>query len=140
MTTLLQRIQQLFSRGMARLLGPDAELQELTCILSALGWGLMMLVLNSSEAAHSTFIAFLEMLGPLPAWGACISTLSVIGLWGYIMEDTPLRRGFAFTGVVGWLFVGVLVFHDFHPAAAVVAAPVMTMMSALSYWRLRRSL
>lgn len=126
-------------RALERLLNPDAELQELVCILTALGWGIVMINGWPTTSVHPA-IAALNNIMPGNVWGVIIVLISIIGLVGYSSKFTPLRRIMAMAGVIGWGFVGFLVFRDYHPAAAVVIAPVMMVTSAITYWRLRRDL
>lgn len=136
MGSFLKRIAALWNSAVARLLSPDAELQELVCVLTAFGWGVFLLKgWYSSESRFAVYV--LDLIMPVKAWGAIVIAVSAFGFWAYVARDTRLRRAFAYAGVLGWIFVGVLVFRDFHPAAAMISAPIMATASAITYWRLR---
>ena len=118
-----------------RLLSPEAELQELTCILYSVIWGAILIYVDEA-LKESVVFARLKMLGSDDAWGMFFCGFGVLGLWAYTRDYVLVRRAMAMGGVLVWSLVTVLLYWDFRPVIGVVVVPVCALMSMLTYIRL----
>lgn len=118
-----------------RLTGPYAELQELKCVLNAVGWGLLLLCYRNQVQISPAFQSMIKFL-PDFYWGISLLTFGIAGLIAYILELNTLRRTLSLAGVCGWLLISYFMFLSFQPVIGVIVAPLCTIFSAISYIRL----
>lgn len=118
-----------------RILRRDAELQELMCVLNAIGWGILLLCFQGKvhiSPAFSTMVHF----APDYIWGIALFTFGVAGLLAYIFRQDRLRRFLSIVGVCGWSLISYFMFLSFQPVIGVITAPLCVLFSAISYIRL----
>lgn len=123
------------SRVFDRLLGPRAELQELTYILYALIWGFILFFAPDALETSVIYIHMAKMANQY-MWGGLLFLYGLLGLWGYALSDQKIRRLSAMMGVLLWTLVSYFLFRDFRPTVGLVAVPLCAVMSILTYIRL----
>lgn len=128
-------VQKLISRAFHHLLGPRAELQELTCVFYALSWGTLLL---TTDGAHANPVLFAQMAAFAPdrVWGLLLTALGGCGLVAYVTDIVRARRILAMMGVFGWTLISYLLLRSYCPVVSTVAVPTCAVMSALTYVRL----
>jgi len=123
------------SKVFHRLTGPYAELQELKCVLNAVGWGLLLLCFRDKVQVSPAFQSMIKFL-PDFYWGISLLTFGISGLIAYILELNTLRRVLSLAGVCGWSLISYFMFLSFQPVIGVISAPLCAIFSAISYIRL----
>ena len=128
-------VQRLVNRVFARLLGPQAELQELTYLLYAFMWGLVLFFAKDALAT-SVIYTRMEGLANQHMWGGLLFLYGLLGFWAYAIDDIKIRRLTPMIGVLLWILISYFLFAEFRPTVGLVAVPTCAVMSILTYIRL----
>lgn len=121
---------------MRRLLGPDAELQEIYCVLFALGWGAFLLFGPPGMLKRNPVVDIMDDIWPVWVWGSAFFAYGALGLAAYVHKTRRLRQFCALSGFFGWSVTSYFLFRHFLPHLGSIAVPLAAVASALSYWRL----